>query len=436
MPRSRSSAATVGDPQLRPATLLAAQNKPARRALGKSRLLLTALLLMRSLIASGGEAEIQNLMSAGETAFLKAEYQRALGYYNAALDQEPSHPAVVLYSRGLTYAKLKQDDKALRDFTEAIQLDPSLTVAYLDRGLAYVRQGLRAKAMADYNRAIAQDPANARAYRDRAELEDDLQLWENAINDYTAALQRDPKLADAYFNRGGIYARRHENQKAIADYTACLELDPRDPDAACELAKCYVESGDLRRATAAFTRLIRSHPDYLPAYSGRARVHLQQGDRRAALADARRGIALTPADAHEYYIRARLHQMLHDERSALADLQAAWQRDPGSDVYLNLIAWMLATSPDASVRDGHEAVRFAQQANEASGWRSAGHIDTLAAAYAEAGDFPKAIEYQERACALQKNETPSRLKDLQSRLALYRNQRPYREPKDNPDRQP
>jgi tetratricopeptide (TPR) repeat protein len=380
------------------------------------------------MIMSAEEPTVTDLRDKMQTAFLKREYKRALEYCNAMLDQHPDDLASALYSRGLIYSKLMEDDKAIRDFTEAIQLNPNYTVAYLDRGIVYERRDLQANAMSDYNRAIALEPHNARPYRDRADLEDDLGLCQNAIDDYTTALRYSPESIDVLNNRAGVYYKRGQFQKAMVDYSHCLKIDPQDPDAAYNLAKCYLSKGELQRAIGAFSLLINSHPNYVAAYSGRAATYLKQGDRERAIADARRGLTLTPVDDWDFYYRSPLHQILNDDDASLIDLRAALQRYPSSALYRNLSAWLLATSPDDSLRDGREAVKLAQQANESTGWRDAGYVDTLAAAYAEIGNIEKAVEYQELAANMEARTLGASHKALEARLELYRKHKPYRKP--------
>jgi len=88
-------------------------------------------------------------------------------------------------------------------------------------------------------------------------------------------------------------------------------------------------------------------------------------------------------------------------------------------------AWLWATCPDAQLRDGKRAVQSAARACELTGWKDAGALDTLAAAYAEAGDFSKAIESQERAIKLFTDVTLRKVGE--ARLKLYRDGKPYRE---------
>ena len=100
--------------------------------------------------------------------------------------------------------------------------------------------------------------------------------------------------------------------------------------------------------------------------------------------------------------------------------------DPADDQSHNLLAWIKATCPDPSVRDGKEAVAAATRACELTQWKQWSWIDTLAAAHAEAGDFKRAIKFQEQALRIGR-PTESDLKGMRERLSLYQEARPFRE---------
>ncbi len=107
---------------------------------------------------------------------------------------------------------------------------------------------------------------------------------------------------------------------------------------------------------------------------------------------------------------------------AIADYSEAIRLIPKVVVAHNSLAWLLATCPDAKYRNGSQAVEHATKACELSSWKNLGALDTLAAAYAEAGDFEKAVEWQTKAVSMaSENEKP----DYQSRLDLYRAGKPY-----------
>jgi hypothetical protein len=104
--------------------------------------------------------------------------------------------------------------------------------------------------------------------------------------------------------------------------------------------------------------------------------------------------------------------------------------DPKQLVAHNGIAWLSATCVDGQFRDGRRAVEHAMKACKLSEWKNVANLDTLAAAYAEVGEFQKAIETQQRAIEL---VAPRMQADFKSRLELYRAGKPYRdEPKERP----
>jgi tetratricopeptide (TPR) repeat protein len=115
--------------------------------------------------------------------------------------------------------------------------------------------------------------------------------------------------------------------------------------------------------------------------------------------------------------------------NAVVTLQQAILFDSEDAWGYNQLAWMEATCSDSSVRNGQAAVTAATKACELTEWKNWQFIDTLAAAYAEAGDFKRAIQYQERALHTG-HPTDSEQKAMRGRLSLYRESRPYREKPD------
>jgi tetratricopeptide (TPR) repeat protein len=120
------------------------------------------------------------------------------------------------------------------------------------------------------------------------------------------------------------------------------------------------------------------------------------------------------------------HQARGRYSTAVEILQQGIALDPKDGWSYNQLAWIKATSPDASVRNGSEAVAAANKACELTSWKNPRYIDTLAAAYAEAGDFKRAVEFQERALRTA-NRTNSERQPMRERLSLYRQSQPFRE---------
>ena len=110
--------------------------------------------------------------------------------------------------------------------------------------------------------------------------------------------------------------------------------------------------------------------------------------------------------------------------SALDDYAAAIDLDGEAAEAHNSRAWIQATAPDEQLRDGKRAVESATKACELTEWKRADMLDTLSAAYAEIGDFGKAVEWQAKAVELAPE--PAK-KEFETRLALYRSGQPFRD---------
>ncbi len=165
----------------------------------------------------------------------------------------------------------------------------------------------------------------------------------------------------------------------------------------------------------------------------RALVSIQRKRYDEALANVDLALSLVPkeskrAAAAAYVVRSYVGQLKGSYRDGRADLEKAVALDRDSVLAQNGYAWVLATSPDASVRDGRKAVQVARTAIKKDGKESAGVLDTLAAAEAEAGDFAAAVRDEERALAL----ATDRRELFQKHLELYRRREPLHVAPDPP----
>ncbi|MBV8315143.1 MAG: tetratricopeptide repeat protein [Planctomycetaceae bacterium] len=172
------------------------------------------------------------------------------------------------------------------------------------------------------------------------------------------------------------------------------------------------------------TNRIRANSGVASHYLHRGSVWDAKGEYDIALADYNEAIRLDPNLAVAYTNRgvAWGHKQEYDK--ALADYNEAIRLDPQDTSAHNGRAWVWATSPEEKYRDGKRAVESATRGCELSGWKEANHLGTLAAAYAEVGDFAKAVEWQTKAIELLKDEKGK--DDYRARLKLYQEKKPYR----------
>jgi tetratricopeptide (TPR) repeat protein len=93
----------------------------------------------------------------------------------------------------------------------------------------------------------------------------------------------------------------------------------------------------------------------------------------------------------------------------------------------NNVAWFLSAHWEAKARDGRAAIAFATRACQLTSWKQSRYVDTLAAAYAEAGDFDQAVKWEQYALKITPSQTQQSVIDaMRERLELYKDRKPYR----------
>ena len=172
--------------------------------------------------------------------------------------------------------------------------------------------------------------------------------------------------------------------------------------------------GDAKNEDAAYLHKLRGD-----AYAGK-------GDSDRAAADYARAVAFVPTNSAGFRMRGRAYEMLGNYKSAASDYTKGIALSPDDDAVINSLAWLRATCPEASVRDGQEAVRAGTRACELTHWKNSSRIDTLAAAYAEMGSFSQAIKFEQQALAFP-FISPTRRDEMRKRLLSYQQRKPYRE---------
>jgi len=187
-----------------------------------------------------------------------------------------------------------------------------------------------------------------------------------------------------------------EYEKARADYDAAIALNPKDDNA-------FVSRADLARAQKLWTE---SLPDYEAA------------------------IALDDKNYRAYMGRAAAHYGSGAMDKAIADYADSVKRFPEEPQPYNDYAWLLATGTTDSLRDGKRAVELADQACKLTGYKNGAYLDTLAAAFAEKGDFTEALKWQEKAVETVGDEPAAVQDEIKKRVDLYREKKPYREAPD------
>jgi tetratricopeptide (TPR) repeat protein len=293
-------------------------------------------------------------------------------------------------------------------------------IAHTNLGYVLATQSRSAEAIEHYQKALEINPDYAEAHNDLGTVFLKQGQSREAIGCYRRALEINPDFAEAYYNLGCAYDKQGDLDKATGYYQKAIEVRADLAEAYYSLGMIFKLRGRLDDAVEFYRKAIRSKPDYADAHGNLADVLMAQGKLAEAVKEYQRTLELMPDSVHVRYQLGLGLRGLGKFAAAIAQFQAILELDPRHVPAKNNLAWLLATCPEASVRNGARAVELAQQAERLSGGTSPEILDTLAAAYAEAGRFDEAVTTARRALNLLATQTNQPLATaIQNRLRLY-----------------
>jgi spermidine synthase len=277
-------------------------------------------------------------------------------------------------------------DEAIGYFSRVLALDPNDLETHNNIANALAREKKYDEAEVHHFRAIQLDPDNAKAYNNLACTLSEQGRTAEALEYFAKALKLDPDFVDAHYNMGKALASEGRLDDAVAHLEEAVRIKPDYADASVQLGDALFAQGASGKAAVHYAAALRAYPEDPFANAGLGSVLADQGKTGEAIQYLSRAVQLDPD-----YVKA-----------------------------LNSLAWILATQSDPRYRDGARAVGLAERACELTGYKHPLLLDTLAAAYAEAGEFERAGEIAHRAVALAESGGRSQwAHDIERRLALY-----------------
>jgi tetratricopeptide (TPR) repeat protein len=307
-----------------------------------------------------------------------------------------------LYNSAAYLQRTGRYEASAAKWKEVVELSPDDEGAHRSLGTVLLITGHREESAAHFQKAseiklraaVEADPASARAFNDLGVMLLQTGRAEESVAQFEKAAGLKPDFAAARANLGGALARLGRPDEALVQLRQALELDA----------------------------------GYAPAYYNLGLVLSRQGDAEGAIREWRSALSL---DAKYAEAHISLGDALYEQgRTAegLAHWREGLQLQPNDPPALRRVAWVLATSADAAIRDGAEAVAFAVRAQELSGGKDAQVLDALAAAYAEKGQFADAVLTARRAQAQAAQEKQTALAgEIGLRIALYEGGQAFRD---------
>jgi tetratricopeptide (TPR) repeat protein len=294
---------------------------------------------------------------------------------------------------GAALSQKGEIDEAIAHYRAALQLQPDFTYADFNLGMGLLQKG---------------------------EIDEAISYLEEAL-----------KISPSYATHEGLGAgllRRGEIREAILHFEAAVNLQSNDAEGHGNLAAALIRDGRVDEAISHWQESLKIRPGNAEIQNYLAAALLQKGEVKEAAAHWKRSLELQPnnADTINNLGIAISQEGRISEAIVLWDKALALQ--PNNVNALSNLAWVLATSPETSIRDGAKAIEYAQKLLQLSGGTNPRVFRTLAAAYAESGRFSEAIDTAQRGWELATAQGNSTLADeLERNVALYRANSPLRD---------
>jgi protein O-mannosyl-transferase len=253
--------------------------------------------------------------------------------------------------------------------------------------------------------------------------------YQNEIFMWMDVLKHQPADTRAHNNLGILLLERGATDDAIAHFSEACRLKPDYALAKNNLGRALVDQGRNAEALPLYAELLESKPNYAEAHFHFGRALLAQSDFKAAQAHFKQAIKLDPNYAEAYLGLAIAAKEEGTAAAAIEPLRRAVELRPEWVEALDELALIMATHPNAEVRDAEQSVQLAERAVRLTRAERALPLDVLAAAYAEARRFAEAVETTRQAAQLARASGDTQLADeISAWLVDYQAQRPRREP--------
>lgn len=331
--------------------------------------------------------------------------ERMIQVIDKALEFTTESSELQLAKIGLLVRSGKTDE-AIEFCTKSINQstdDESKSSFLRQRAILKQVQGDAESAKTDLDESIALAKGNVASMLLRARLSAELKQYEAAEKDISSILEVEENNLDAILLRGDIAAAENDFDTAIADYRQILGRIPNgNPVRESLLLKLSLvlwQSDRHSQAIRNLDQIVQANPSNWQAWRLKGEIFLGQGEHADAIDSYNRAISIMP-------------------EGEPAEVQAS---------LFNNLSWVLATTPEDELRNGSRALELGLKACELTDYKQAHILSTLAAAYAETGDFDKAVEFSEKAVARGREENSEQLEQLEAELESFRDKKPWRE---------
>jgi len=293
-----------------------------------------------------------------------------------------------------------------------------------DSAVELDRAGKHTEAVAEWTKALAIDGENTKARNNLGMALLDVGASGEAATQFRKAVDLNPAFLEAHNNLGVALMQSGKFDEAITHFRLVVEANPDVPQALYNLGSALLEAGRAGEAIGPLERVVEANPRSAASQGTLGRALAAQHRWDSAISHLGQAIEIDPVSAEARFNLADALYAQGKTIDALAQWREGLKLDPGNVAVLNQTAWTLATSADAAVRNGAEAVALGERAMKITAGRDPAVCDAMAAAYAEAGRFLEAVQTAQAGLAAA--PAGPRAAGLRARAALYAKGLPFR----------
>jgi tetratricopeptide (TPR) repeat protein len=356
-------------------------------------------------------------------------------------------------------ALAEEDDQRIADLNQILAVDDSNVKALLMRGMLLAQSDEFEKALADFQKVLESDAENLPALQASIESLFQLERYDEAEAILQKVIDKAPENAELHIMRAKLLLAQKKNDEARAAMDKAVELAPDALLPRLTRAEMAIQQERYAEAEADLSKLLAAQPGLVQALLLRSIANAGQEKWDAAIIDMKKlvdsapgeiswklqlalyynasdrprkaielfteALELEPASIEALRGRADAYLSIGEHEKALPDYEKILEQDPKHEGALNNYAWVLATSPKDNVRNAKKSLEYALKAVEASEGKKPHILSTLGAAYAENGDWEKALEWSKKAVAMAEDEEMRA--QLQKEVESYEKKEPVRE---------
>jgi len=318
--------------------------------------------------------------------------------------------------------------EAVTNFAKYLQTNPDDPEGHYRLGLALARQNRHTEAVAHYRKALQSEPNDYMVHGNLGLSLSQIGKPDEAVKHFTEVLRLNPEDGDAHANIAVALVLQNKLDQAIIHYNKALQFKPNDSLVHINLGKALIHEGKIDEGILHWKEALRLEPNQPQVHDSLAKLLFSQGRTDEAVNHWNKSLSLAPNNYHIHYNLGLLLYKQGKIDQAVSHWNEALNLKPDQTQILNSLAWVLATLKDDRLRDPQKAVQLARRACELTDFARPSYLDTLAAAYAAAHNFPGAIRTAQKALNLATSENSQEMaREIEKRLTLYKASQVYLE---------